>query len=133
MTGLGRGFRALPAWLRVLLSAAGIGLAFLLSGLAAFLLASLLWEQGPVPTSEPVPAPAEETVRPATEEPAQPTTEETAPPATTEETTQPVGASADQYDCTDFIYREDAQAVLDDDPDDPNNLDPDLNGVACDS
>jgi Excalibur calcium-binding domain len=34
-------------------------------------------------------------------------------------------------DCDDFEYQEDAQAVLEEDPDDPNRLDADNDGVAC--
>jgi hypothetical protein len=37
------------------------------------------------------------------------------------------------YDCIDFQYQEDAQAVLDQDPSDPYNLDPNKDGVACSS
>ena len=33
----------------------------------------------------------------------------------------------------DFKYQEDAQAVLDQDPSDPNNLDDDNDGIACES
>nr|MBA3414110.1 hypothetical protein [Chloroflexia bacterium] len=35
------------------------------------------------------------------------------------------------FDCIDFETQEEAQAVLDDDPDDPNNLDPNGDGIAC--
>ncbi len=34
-------------------------------------------------------------------------------------------------DCEDFETQEDAQAALDDDPSDPNNLDPNADGIAC--
>jgi len=34
-------------------------------------------------------------------------------------------------DCADFEFQEDAQAVLDQDPSDPNGLDGDGDGVAC--
>jgi hypothetical protein len=37
------------------------------------------------------------------------------------------------YDCIDFQYQEDAQAVYDQDPSDPYNLDPNKDGVACSS
>jgi len=116
------------------LSAAGIGLAFCLSALVAFALVSR-WEQDPARESERAPAvPAGETTQPEAEETARPeTAAETAPPETTEEASPPAGAAADQYDCTDFVYQEDAQAVLDEDPSDPNGLDPDQNDVACDS
>ncbi|NIH87487.1 excalibur calcium-binding domain-containing protein [Amycolatopsis granulosa] len=38
---------------------------------------------------------------------------------------------ADRYNCSDFAYQEDAQAVLDQDRSDPNNLDRDKDGIAC--
>jgi len=38
---------------------------------------------------------------------------------------------ADNLDCEDFQTQEEAQAVLDEDPTDPNNLDPNRDGVAC--
>lgn len=38
----------------------------------------------------------------------------------------------DQFDCESFGSQESAQAELDADPSDPNNLDPDGNGQACD-
>lgn len=37
----------------------------------------------------------------------------------------------DDLDCEDFSTQEEAQAVLDDDPGDPNNLDPNQDGIAC--
>jgi len=37
----------------------------------------------------------------------------------------------DDLDCEDFDTQEEAQAVLDEDPADPNNLDPNQDGVAC--
>ncbi len=40
-------------------------------------------------------------------------------------------AQADELDCTDFEFQEDAQIVLEQDPSDPNNLDEDGDGVAC--
>ncbi|EOD58568.1 excalibur calcium-binding domain-containing protein [Amycolatopsis vancoresmycina] len=36
-------------------------------------------------------------------------------------------------DCSDFQYQEEAQAVLDATPGDPNGLDRDKNGIACES
>ncbi len=39
----------------------------------------------------------------------------------------------DVYNCSDFRYQEDAQAVLDLDPSDPNRLDGDKDGIACES
>ena len=52
------------------------------------------------------------------------TTTTTEPPTTT------TVASAD-LDCADFAFQEDAQAVLDADPSDPNGLDGDNDGIAC--
>ena len=40
-------------------------------------------------------------------------------------------AQGDDLDCEDFDTREEAQAVLDEDPADPNNLDPNRDGIAC--
>ena len=37
----------------------------------------------------------------------------------------------DEFDCEDFETQEEAQAVLDEDPADPNNLDPNQDGIAC--
>lgn len=37
----------------------------------------------------------------------------------------------DDLDCEDFSTQEEAQAALDDDPGDPNNLDPNKDGIAC--
>lgn len=37
----------------------------------------------------------------------------------------------DNLDCEDFTYQEESQDVLDADPDDPNNLDPNEDGIAC--
>ena len=45
---------------------------------------------------------------------------------------KPAVAQADQYDCASFGSQESAQAELDRDPSDPNNLDSDGNGRACD-
>ena len=47
-------------------------------------------------------------------------------------TSQPAAAQADQYDCASFGSQESAQAELERDPSDPNDLDPDGNGRACD-
>ena len=38
---------------------------------------------------------------------------------------------ADDLDCEDFETQEEAQATLDEDPADPNNLDPNQDGIAC--
>ena len=37
----------------------------------------------------------------------------------------------DDLDCEDFDTQEEAQAALDEDPADPNNLDPNRDGIAC--
>lgn len=37
----------------------------------------------------------------------------------------------DVFDCSDFVYRDVAQAILDSDPSDPHGLDPDGDGLAC--
>src|SRR5829696_10578255 len=37
----------------------------------------------------------------------------------------------DDLDCEDFETQEEAQAALDEDPEDPNNLDPNRDGIAC--
>jgi hypothetical protein len=37
----------------------------------------------------------------------------------------------DDLDCEDFVTQEEAQAVLDEDPGDPHNLDPNRDGIAC--
>ena len=42
-----------------------------------------------------------------------------------------VSASAQDLDCGNFATQEEAQAVLDADPSDPNGLDADNDGVAC--
>lgn len=46
--------------------------------------------------------------------------------------TSPSVAQQD-LDCSDFDFQEDAQDELENDPDDPNNLDDDNDGVACES
>ena len=46
--------------------------------------------------------------------------------------TTPALAQEDQYDCASFGSQESAQAELERDLSDPNNLDPDANGQACD-
>jgi hypothetical protein len=42
-------------------------------------------------------------------------------------------AAQDVFNCSDFTYQEDAQAVFDRDPSDPNNLDADNDGIACEN
>jgi hypothetical protein len=44
----------------------------------------------------------------------------------------PAAAQSDQYDCASFGSQQSAQAELERDPSDPNDLDPDGNGRACD-
>ena len=46
--------------------------------------------------------------------------------------TAPAAAQADQYDCASFGSQQSAQAELERHPNDPNNLDTDGNGRACD-
>src|SRR5918994_6672337 len=46
---------------------------------------------------------------------------------------KPAEAQADQYDCASFGSQQSAQVELDSDPSDPNNLDSDGNGIACDN
>ena len=45
---------------------------------------------------------------------------------------EPAAAQSNQYDCASFGSQESAQAELERDPSDPNDLDPDGNGRACD-
>jgi hypothetical protein len=45
--------------------------------------------------------------------------------------TTPAIAQEDQYDCASFGSQESAQTELETDLSDPNNLDPDANGIAC--
>jgi hypothetical protein len=47
--------------------------------------------------------------------------------------TPPEGGGEDVFDCSDFQYQDVAQAVLDADPSDPHNLDPENNGIACEN
>ena len=41
------------------------------------------------------------------------------------------GGGDDVFDCSDFLFRDLGQAILDADPSDPHNLDPDNDGIAC--
>ncbi len=45
----------------------------------------------------------------------------------------PSPAGAKDLNCSDFTYQHEAQAVLDQDPSDPNGLDADGNGIVCES
>lgn len=47
--------------------------------------------------------------------------------------TPAVGVSSADLDCADFTSQSQAQAVYDADPSDPNGLDRDGDGIACDS
>ena len=42
-------------------------------------------------------------------------------------------AAQDVFNCSDFTYQEDAQAEFNRDPSDPNNLDDDNDGIACEN
>src|SRR5690606_9509967 len=53
------------------------------------------------------------------------------PEPTDEPTTEPTDEPGDELNCDDFDTQEEAQAVLDADPSDPNRLDADGDGVAC--
>ncbi|MEU9390389.1 excalibur calcium-binding domain-containing protein [Streptomyces sp. NPDC048324] len=49
-------------------------------------------------------------------------------------TVGPAAAAAhaqSDLDCSDFVFQEDAQAVFNSDPSDPNRLDADNDGIAC--
>lgn len=78
--------------------------------LAAILLALTTAPAAAQETSEPAPPPASPDFYPA----------------------QFIGAG-DAYNCGDFISQADAQAVLRADPSDPNQLDRDRDGVACET
>jgi len=43
----------------------------------------------------------------------------------------PVAVAQQDLNCDDFTYQEEAQAVLNQDPSDPNRLDRDNDGIAC--
>lgn len=87
----------------------------------------------PIPTATPTATPAST----PTPTPAPTPTPEPTPTATpTEdavETPPPSGPPSDPYDCSDFDTQAQAQAVLDENPDDPSGLDGDGNGIACES
>jgi len=83
------------------------------------------------PDEKPVPeATAPETTAPESTEPPTTVPENTAPESTASESTSSV-SPADDFDCTDFETQEEAQFYLA--PGDPFGLDPDNNGLACDS
>lgn len=80
---------------------------------------------GTVPEPEP-PAPTEPSA-PALPVPAEPT-----PPAPVE-SPAPAPATQLDHDCADFASQSEAQAALDADPADPERLDADGDGVACEA
>ena len=43
----------------------------------------------------------------------------------------PPPSSGDVFDCVDFVYQDTAQVIFEADPSDPHNLDPDIDGIAC--
>jgi hypothetical protein len=59
--------------------------------------------------------------------------EEAAPPAAPAFDAAPYLGQGDAFNCSDFVSQADAQAVLRADPTDPNRLDADKDGVACES
>ncbi|MGW3095184.1 excalibur calcium-binding domain-containing protein [Streptomyces sp. NPDC001102] len=42
-----------------------------------------------------------------------------------------VAHAQNNFNCSDFVFQEDAQAVFNSDPSDPNRLDADNDGIAC--
>ena len=74
----------------------------------------------------------DETARP-TEEPDQGDTRNRNRDGQRDETAQPTEEpeAPEDRDCGEFEFQEQAQRVLDEDPDDPFGLDPDADGVAC--
>jgi hypothetical protein len=81
-----------------------------------------------LPTFEPTPFSSPSFV----ESPSPPPTSEPSPDATVDTSTPLTGSGAD-LDCKDFSTQEEAQAVLDADSSDPNGLDADNDGVACEA
>lgn len=84
----------------------------------------------PTATSTPTPTPTPTTTE--TPKPTTTTTTET-PPDDSVELPPPSGDASDPYDCSDFDTHAQAQAVLENTPGDPSDLDGDENGVACES
>lgn len=62
---------------------------------------------------------------------ASPASARTAPPGGTAPFSLLAQDAGDDLDCEDFVTQEEAQAVFDEDPDDPHNLDPNGDGIAC--
>lgn len=91
----------------------------------------------PTPTPTPTATPTATPASTPTPTPAPTPTPEPTPTATptedTVETPPPSGPPSDPYDCSDFDTHAQAQAVLDENPDDPSGLDGDGNGIACES
>jgi hypothetical protein len=65
----------------------------------------------------------------ATEDTTTTTTSTTTSTTTEPPTTTTAPTDKDTLNCSDFQFQEDAQAVLDGDPSDPNNLDADNDGI----
>lgn len=87
----------------------------------------------PVATPEPTPV---ATPEPTPVETPEPTPEATPEPTPTQEPVElppPSGDSSDPYDCSDFDTWEQAQAVLENTPGDPSDLDREGDGIACES
>jgi hypothetical protein len=62
------------------------------------------------------------------------TTEPTPSPTPTgEPDPTPTDEPEDEFNCSDFEFQEDAQVVLEADPSDPNDLDRDKDGIACEN
>ena len=84
----------------------------------------------PIPTTEP-PTPAPTATAFPTNVPIP--TNAPPPPALPTFDPRPYIVAGDRYDCVHFASQAQAQAVLRAAPGDPNRLDPDRNGIACDS
>jgi hypothetical protein len=84
----------------------------------------------PLPTPLPEPSPTQLPTATPT-----PTLTVSAIPSRTESParTATVGVSQDRYNCRDFSSQAAAQAILRQDATDPNRLDPDRDGIACES
>ncbi len=100
-------------------------LVIFLAGIACLALVSCAEDSGSNPPDTPETVVVEETVV------VQETVTETVIEEPTEETTPVEEAAVEDLDCSDFTTQEEAQAVLDDDPSDPHNLDFGGDGVAC--
>ena len=82
----------------------------------------------PAPTASPTPLPSPTPAPDASPPPPTPTT---TPPGDFDP--QPYLGQGDKYNCGDFEFQWQAQAVLDADKSDPNRLDSDEDGTACES